>query len=231
MGPYIYNPHIRFVHTVNSFITWISRQITLFKIRYDITLPSKVMFTMVYPMETAQQIKCYKVIYPTPRDFEVSTSVRDIEEKLRYRARLEEKLGMLSREIEFTQREVGVTTNREYKRADFISKIEELLVGSPIIDDLATDSDLRLYVKNAVAQSLVDSHLDYSNPTLQNVLGVFVYVGKIDIHINDMDDYKSLVKQAILLIRWLGSRRYIKLIKDGKFAPYVVEFTNPELVK
>lgn len=229
IGPFIYNPHIRFKHTATSFIYWITNLVSQYKLKYDITMPASIMFTLVYPMEAAKLITNYEVKYPIPRDFEVSESLREIQEKLAYKARLESKVDLIARDIEYSRREVGVFSAWEYKRNSIVDTMGGILSDSPIIDELIDEFKLGSAVKRGIAQSLVDARLEHTTPTLQNVLGIFI--GKLGINTRDIDLCSQYIKVGILLIRWLASVNKVKLTRSGHFSPYTVEFADEEVVQ
>ena len=106
IGPFIYNPHIRFNYTLNNFINWITN-INIFKLKYDIAVSCRISFIMVYQIEDIEKVKSYEVVYPILEDFQISTLLEDIEHKLKYKEELESKLNKLIEEIKTSKREAG----------------------------------------------------------------------------------------------------------------------------
>lgn len=101
---FIYNPHIRFQH--NSGI------ITIFKKKYDMQLPVKVIFILVYPLDKWDEIRQYMRWYPIPSEMILAESLRAVGEKVYLKHQLESKLGLLSEEIKSNSHHLGVDTKQ-----------------------------------------------------------------------------------------------------------------------
>ena len=56
VGPFIYNPKVRFNFTLVGFIEWITHQINIIKEEYDIDTPYKVNFILVYPISAIKAV-------------------------------------------------------------------------------------------------------------------------------------------------------------------------------
>ena len=144
-----------------------------FKLKYDIKLPAKITFVLVYDLLTIGQVEHYEVVYPIPHDLEVSESLREVKEKEGIITTLESEVQRLSADIKLAQQEIGFTNKRDHEYRQIVHRIELLLGECAIIDNMGIGVENIPHVKSVLAQSLVDARLDKLQPPIQNVLGFF----------------------------------------------------------
>lgn len=223
---FIYNPHIRFMPTLNTFIDMMINIINDAKEKYDIKLPGKLTFVIVFPIEMEEEIRQYAITWPIPEEFHLYETLRGAEEKALLKNQLELKLSQLNREIWKSSQEIKVDKERLSKTNRLIGQLLLAISESKIIDKLILSTEERLLIKTSVVKSVIKARIEGKQPSLQNVLGLFItYLKKAFL---EKEVYILFLKSAILLIRELADKKLITITKSGKYSPYIINLFETE---
>lgn len=147
-----------------------------FKIKYDITLPARVIFVLAYPPGIVTHLAGYEIIFPIPQSITLKGALRGIKERIKLKDKLVTRLDLVDKEIKASTRHIIVDSEIDPAgtRGVLLLKLYNEMKVSTIINSVIPSAEDRDIIHRSMAKALVDAKSSVSQVSLQDVIGYFL---------------------------------------------------------